>query len=254
MKNARLLGVAIALGLCAAAARPAAACEMADRYTLVPLGTLDGAVVALELDQFRDSETMAGPRLWRMTPRLVSLGAGDPGARSVIAEYAEVTAREADYTKKLQPVIARAARDAGALDGFTRAVRVARGDCNHLAACGAWTATVAGDELVVAGPDGARQVARLPELFAKHVNVDADTVQRYLASVRVYRAGQRSWAVVELGTGSDVDPCAFAASPSCVDDRRASWRDDARPVRAGAALEPPHTLHHGESFDIIVGL
>lgn len=262
-----------AVGLWTAA--PARACEMADQYRLLLLGDSDKGLVALELDQFRDSKSPTGPRYWAITPRLVYVAEGKPSV--TIREYPAVEVSDRNYADDVAPIVSRALADAAKQTGRFHQAEVAQFvDCHYQTRCGG--------HRVIDGERGARLTSRLdgrdhrlrlriPESFLRHRNAFPDLewqdsggpradsqdaidtlsseqiVARYpeiatgwrLGSVRIYTIGKRRVIVYDLGRGDTrhYRPRGVTARPRLVEQP------------AGKFVYNEDLPHHGHAFDQI---
>jgi hypothetical protein len=221
---------------------------MASQYRLLPLGRLgSGELVALELDQFRGGPP--GKVTWKVSPRLVALSGG--GGRRVIQTYRTASVERRSYVKGLAPLYRTARRDARALSGLSAIKLTEHLECEYLDACLGHRVSPGKREILLR-PKGARKAVpvKIPPLFARHVNArpHLDLPEAWtLAAVRSFSLGGGRRAVVfTLVTGTDKNPCTFAADPKCQDDRRPLRR---KPI-AGMFHQP--ALHHGHDFDVVI--
>jgi hypothetical protein len=247
----------------------AEACEMADQYRLLPLGTSKGRIVALELDQFRDQRTPSAPVLWFVVPRLVY---ADPGqAVRDIRTYDKTELRARKYVEDLAPLLARARADAKRLPGFREAKVESFTDCHYARDCGAHQ-ILSADASTVRSEIGKRKWSRtkirLPERFLLHTNamamigadslgtLDSNTIAAKhpellelwrLGSVRIYElAGNKRIAVYNLGDG-DTRYYRATADPK-PRKRKLGTR------AAGSFAYDEDLPHHGYAFDLVAAL
>ncbi len=61
------------IGIVSARPIPATACDMASRTQLFPVGTMDGDLLALKVEQYRGSDSPMGPVEWGVLSELVRI-------------------------------------------------------------------------------------------------------------------------------------------------------------------------------------
>lgn len=205
----------LVLAALVASSAPAHACPMKSNELVIVLGVAGGEPVTLRLSISEDG---------KMTSEWRGRAALEHGTRAL---WSDTIASAENIDGELARVIARARVDARALRGFVPAVRTAVADCTDRPRmrCGA---------VHLAGKGTALRVGSTTHALAMPPRLSNLTPEDLaLTGVVTYRAGRRTFTVVNVGSG---DP-KFSTLVRLCEDKRC--RDIT-------------TLHHGEQADVVI--